>query len=120
MLLEKRPETLEAIQFKSGVEGAQAVIEWVRARDPHTIVSWTPEILNDGEPEIKEALFVIVSDRSRYMAPERQARSSTRQFRVNPDQWLVLDKTHRVSYPTDGFDLFKAYKEVPDEDARPS
>jgi hypothetical protein len=116
MLLEKRPETLEAIKFEGGPEGAQEVIEWVRARDPHTVVSWTPEVLNDGELVIEEALYFIVTQRSRYNSG---ATRSDRQFRVKVGQWFVLDKAGVACWPTDGFDLFRAYKEVPDEGARP-
>lgn len=116
MILEKRPETLEAIKFEGGPEGAKEVIEWVRARDKHVIISWTPEILNDGEVEIKEALYFIVTDRSRYNSGSLR---HDRQFRLNPGEWFVLDKPNKSCYPIVGFDLFKNYKEVLDEDARP-
>jgi len=116
MLLEKRPETLEAIKFEGGPEGAQEVIEWVRARDPFTTVSWTPEVLDDGEVVIKEALYFIVTERSKHHGGHSR---HNRQFRVNVGQWFVLDKAGKISYPTNGFDLFKDYKEVLDEDARP-
>lgn len=117
MLLEKRPETLEAIKFEGGSEGAQDVIEWVHARDPFINVSWTPQVLNDGEVVIKEALYFIVTERSRHN--RRSNGRTNRQFRVNIGQWFVLDKENADCFPTGGYDLFKVYKEVEDADARP-
>jgi len=112
MILEKRPDTLEAIKFEGGTESVQEVIEWVRARDPHITVSWTPEVVGDeGEVVIKEALYFVVTERSRHHGTGGRL---NRQFRLHVNQWLVLDKANRTCYPTNGYDLFKAYKEVPD------
>lgn len=117
MILEKRPQTVEAVKFEGGPESAQEVIEWARARDRHMVISWTPEVLNDGEREIREALYIIVASQSKH---NDLRGGQNRTFRVNAGDWLVLDKHNHVTYSSDGFDLFKGYKEVPDAEVASS
>lgn len=111
LLLEKRADTIEAFQFTGGHENAQEVIEWVLARDRQIVISWTPEVLNDGEVVIPEALYVIVQPHANY------SRSGDRNktFRLRKQDWIVLDKKKRDTYPAQGYDLFKEYKEIEDD-----
>lgn len=101
MILEKRPDQIEAIKFEGGAENAQEVAEWIKTRLARHDVSWQMPILNDGDVVVSEELRISLH--------------GNYHVDVAPGEWFVIEPGDLPStYPTTEFNLFAQYKEVSD------
>lgn len=104
MRLEKRADTIEAVEFKGGTESAREVAEFVRVRNPKAVVLWQVPVKNGVRVEVEELIRI-----------EARTGAGTDISVLWPENWLVIDD-HRF-YQMSHEALLAQYKEVQDADA---